>query len=274
MGTIVALLGDARSVVVRWNSGERDGNVPTGDGGIFRLCIPSPQKHHVESDGTARIVDNEVPSYVAPPPPKQVPDRVHQPTVSPRVIQSQPVQQSKARPRAISPPPNAPPNGGRGVLDLDFNAHLNRISTVSTAPEAEYLPREAGYTNGQGPALPTGSKQAAVVSRGKTTVGLSVYGNKVDYVVPGGPAHLSRQLASEDEILEVDGKSVEAQDVPSAIVGADVVNSSVKLLVRKADTGRQVEVRAPAPPQRDRHRLLACISQYIPACMCMLMCTL
>jgi len=251
LGTIVALLPDARSVVVRWDSGERDGNVPTGDGGIYRLCIPSPQKHHVESDGTARIVDNEVPSYVAPPPPKQVPERVHQPTVSPRVIQSQPVQQSKAHPRAMSPPPNAPPNGGRGVLDLDFNAHLNRISTVSTAPEAEYLPREAGYTNGQGPALPTGSKQAAVVSRGKTTVGLSVYGNKVDYVVPGGPAHLSRQLASEDEILEVDGKGVEAQDVPSAIVGGDVVNSSVKLLVRKADTGREVQVRVHPPPQRD-----------------------
>ena len=83
-----------------------------------------------------------------------------------------------------------------------------------------------------------------------------------------------RQLASEDEILEVDGKIVEAQDVPSAIVGADVVNSSVKLLVRKADTGRQVEVRAPARPQRDRHRLLACISQYIPACMRMHMCKL
>lgn len=232
-------------MVVRWDSGERDGNVPTGDGGIYRLCVPSPQKLKVESDGTSRIVDTEVPSYVAPPPLKHVPQRVHQPTVSQRVrvIQSQNVQQCKVHPRAMSPLPNAPPSGGRGVLDLDFNAHLSRISTVSAAPEAEYSPRGAGCSNGQAPAQLAGSEQAALVSRAKTTVGLSVYGNKVDYVVPGGPAHLSRKLASDDEILEVDGKSVEAQDVPLAIVGADAVNSAVKLLVRKADTGREVEVR-------------------------------
>lgn len=249
MGTIVALLADARSVVVRWDSGERDGNVPTGDGGEHRLCIPAVRPHHVANTpdgGIARVID-EVPSYVPPPPLKSVPERVHQPTVSPRVIQSQPVQQSTVRPRAMSPPPNAPPNGGRGVLDLDFNAHLNRISVVGAGPEAEYSPRNAVYSNGQGPAPPVGSKQVAIVSRGSTTVGLSVYGNKVDYVVPGGPAHLSRQLASDDEILEVDGQNVEAQDVPAAILGSDMVNSSVRLLVRKADTGRTVEVRSSAP---------------------------
>ena len=45
--------------------------------------------------------------------------------------------------------------------------------------------------------------QKANVSRGSSTVGLSVYGNRVDYVVPGGPAHLSRQLANDDEIVQV-----------------------------------------------------------------------
>jgi len=95
-------------------------------------------------------------------------------------------------------------------------------------------------------------------------VGLSVYGNRVDYVVPGGPAHLSRQLAAEDEIVQVDGKAVSDAEVPAAIVGSDLANSTVQLLVRKADTGRVITVelvRVPKESMANMVRLFEMLTQ-------------
>ncbi len=42
-------------------------------------------------------------------------------------------------------------------------------------------------------------------TQARTTVGLTLFGSKVDYVVPGGPAHLSQLLEKNDEIIAVDG---------------------------------------------------------------------
>lgn len=147
-------------------------------------------------------------------------------------------------------PEHASPVGsGRGFLDLDFTQHLDRIAGNSARDSGAdaFSPRESLYANGGDvdgnsrgqQAAPKISMQKAKVSRGSSTVGLSVYGNRVDYVVPGGPAHLSRQLAADDEIVQVDGKAVSDADVPAAIVGSDRPNTAVELMVRTSLLGRR-----------------------------------
>jgi hypothetical protein len=92
----------------------------------------------------------------------------------------------------------------------------------------------------------------------------AVYGNRIDYVVPGGPAHLSRQLMPDDEIIEVDGRLVAPSEVPAAIVGSDQVNTSVRLLIRKSDTGlvQQVElVRVARQSMENMVRLFELLTQ-------------
>ncbi len=82
----------------------------------------------------------------------------------------------------------------------------------------------------------------AHVSRSNTTVGISVYGTAVDLVVPGGPAALSGQLEKHDEIMEVDGRPVTQETLTAAIVGTDIVHTTVTLTVRKARTGQIAQV--------------------------------
>mmetsp|Transcript_59570 Transcript_59570/g.140923 ORF Transcript_59570/g.140923 Transcript_59570/m.140923 type:complete len:2166 (+) Transcript_59570:95-6592(+) len=76
----------------------------------------------------------------------------------------------------------------------------------------------------------------------KSTVGISVYGTVIDYLVPGGPAHLTQRLAKDDEIVEVEGNRVTAENVTGLIRGSDQVNTTLRLKVLKAASGQVHEV--------------------------------
>jgi hypothetical protein len=79
------------------------------------------------------------------------------------------------------------------------------------------------------------------IAKGGSTIGVSVYGTQIDYVVPGGPAHLSQQLEKDDQILSVDGVTVDFGNVVQCLQGNDTIGSSVRLRVRKT-TGQEVRV--------------------------------
>lgn len=84
------------------------------------------------------------------------------------------------------------------------------------------------------------SKPNASISNAVTTIGLSLYGTQIESLLPRGPAHLSQQLDQNDEILEVDGQPVNQYDIAQAIIGSDLVNTTVKLTVRKSLPGNPV----------------------------------
>ena len=82
----------------------------------------------------------------------------------------------------------------------------------------------------------------ALLAKGTSTIGLSVYGTQIDYLVPGGPAHLTQQLDKDDEIISVDGVNVDLGNVVGCLQGTDVPGSRVRLSVRKQSTGQLVKV--------------------------------
>jgi hypothetical protein len=71
---------------------------------------------------------------------------------------------------------------------------------------------------------------------------LRVAGTKIDFLVPGGPAHFSQKLEKEDEILEVDGVKVNFENVVGCLQGSDMIGSKVRLQVCKQQTGQLVDV--------------------------------
>ena len=79
----------------------------------------------------------------------------------------------------------------------------------------------------------------------RTTVGLTVFGTRVDYLVPGGPAHLCQMLDKGDEITAVNGRPVSQDDVSEAIVGSDQPGTIVELGVVKSGIGALVSVTIP-----------------------------
>lgn len=76
-------------------------------------------------------------------------------------------------------------------------------------------------------------------------MGLTVYGTKVDYLVPGGPAHLCQQLDKGDEITAVNGIQVGQEDVSDAIIGSDQPGTIVELSIIKANNGALIKVTLP-----------------------------
>ena len=97
-----------------------------------------------------------------------------------------------------------------------------------------------------GDTLPAGlGSMGSVHAKGagsKSTVGISVYGTVIDYLVPGAPAHLTQRLAKDDEIVEVDGQRVTAENVTGLIRGSDQVGSLLRMKVLKGSNGQVVEV--------------------------------
>ena len=87
-----------------------------------------------------------------------------------------------------------------------------------------------------------GDTDTAGSGAGGSTIGISVYGTQIDYVVPGGPAHLSQKLGKGDEILSVDSVNVDFSNVVQCLQGNDTIGSRVKLRVRKSATGQEVQV--------------------------------
>jgi hypothetical protein len=95
-----------------------------------------------------------------------------------------------------------------------------------------------------------------------TTIGLRIYhGQKVDYVVPGGPAHLSNMLQRNDEVIAVDGMEVFPDTIQDSIVGNDVDGSMVTLTVRKEHTGNIFDVRLERVPKKNLQPMVDLIEQ-------------
>lgn len=117
-----------------------------------------------------------------------------------------------------------------------------RWSSRNERADIDWLDRLTGMANDGLFSATQDVSEVAKISRGRTTVGLSVYGTFVDYVVPGGPAQLCQQLQKKDEIIMVDGRSIDQDNLTEAILGNDQVNTTVKLTVRKADSGRVIDV--------------------------------
>jgi hypothetical protein len=115
------------------------------------------------------------------------------------------------------------------------------------------------------------AEKRAILSNGGSTIGLSLFGCVIDYMVPsfcstaaadtrrhththtrthpfactqvpGGPAHLSNRLDKGDEVVEVDGQPVDASNVVGLLVGSDLAGSKVQIRVRKHDSGKLRDV--------------------------------
>ncbi|EKX55379.1 hypothetical protein GUITHDRAFT_131594 [Guillardia theta CCMP2712] len=67
----------------------------------------------------------------------------------------------------------------------------------------------------------------------KATVGLMLKGTVIDNIMIGGPGMNCRKLAIGDEILKVDGIVADVDNVVDLLVGTDVPDSPVNLLIRK-----------------------------------------
>jgi C-terminal processing protease CtpA/Prc len=63
------------------------------------------------------------------------------------------------------------------------------------------------------------SQEAHFVNR--TTIGVMLTDNVIDCCVIGGPAYETRKLHKGDVIVAVDGKWIEASDLPAALIGND-----------------------------------------------------
>ena len=150
---------------------------------------------------------------------------------------------------------SAPNEGQRGdSLRAPANGNGNGFANGNNGPSNQFP--------AQLPNIKTG--QSAKIGLGPTTVGLSLFGNKVDYMLPGGPAQLSQQLDKHDEIIEVDGKRVQDQDITQMLVGVEGGSPSLRLKVRKAHTGQMVDVeleRVPKTSMEEMVRLFELLTQ-------------
>jgi C-terminal processing protease CtpA/Prc len=91
----------------------------------------------------------------------------------------------------------------------------------------------------------------------RCTIGIMLSGARVDNLVVGGPAYTT-SLEKGDEIVLIDGVGVEVDDMPAAIIGADLPGSIVILTIKKAGSGdmKDVEVvRVESRELADKRRL-------------------
>ena len=86
------------------------------------------------------------------------------------------------------------------------------------------------------------SSNSGSVNGPKSTLGIVLNGTVIDFMIPGGPAHEEEVLEARDEVLEVDGISVDARTINQALKGSDDIGSMVRLSVLKADDGKRVDV--------------------------------
>lgn len=84
-------------------------------------------------------------------------------------------------------------------------------------------------------------REHATDFRTRSTVGIMLNGCQIDNMVVGGPAWNSHQLEHGDEILKVDGRTVDADDILDGLVGNDLPGSTVRLTVRKDIPGNSLE---------------------------------
>jgi len=282
-GTVQDVQGDLATVI--WDSGEVDEGLPVGRAGQYYLrpkvhslapeanAYASPRQYVDQSsvDGLSLRQVQAAGDCLAPPlyrPPatrdqnqRQLPVR----PVSPRVVRTRRAGEDKgedsrkgnddghgvdpAREGARSP--LAPvPGRPRAVDRADLSLGLwDQMIAVDA-------PRHSSVQSGSGQRSSSPAPQQALVAKGGSTIGLSVYGTQIDYVVPGGPAHLSQKLDKDDEILVVDGVAVDFGNVVGCLQGTDVVGSKVSLRVRKHKTGEVVDVQITRVPKASMENLV------------------
>jgi len=279
-GTVQDVQGDLATVI--WDSGEVDEGVPVGRAGQYYL---RPKVHSLapEANGNAsprqyvdqRSVDGLSLRQVqagdgrAPPlyrplaPSAQSPRQLPVRPVSPRVVRTRRAGEDNgeelrrgnddghgfdsAREGARSP--LAPVRGRPRAVDrADLSMGLwEKMIAVD-------VPGPSSVQSGQRSSSP--APRQALVAKGGSTIGLSVYGTQIDYVVPGGPAHLSQKLDKDDEILVVDGVAVDFGNVVGCLQGTDVAGSKVSLRVRKHKTGEVADVQLTRVPKASMENLV------------------
>ena len=101
------------------------------------------------------------------------------------------------------------------------------------------------------------SEEVAEPFSNRCTIGIMLSGARVDNLVVGGPAY-NTSLQKGDEIVLIDGAGMEVDDMPAAIIGADLPGSIVILTVKKAGSGdiKDVDVvRVESRELADKRRL-------------------
>ena len=121
------------------------------------------------------------------------------------------------------------------------------FGSVKQSARQDFGHNQPIYGNSNGGIANQGSRSPQIykaqAAPASATLGLRIYqGQRVDYVVPGGPAHLSQMLERNDEIIAVDGMEVYPETMQDAIIGDDVEGSVVTLTVRKQHTGNIFDV--------------------------------
>lgn len=283
-GTIQAVHADVATVL--WDSGELEEGVPVGRaeqyylrpvanvGDAYRLPArsqsPVPATRGSDASSQRQYVDrNSVDGLALRPAqtnslqsPRQLPVRT---VVSPRVMVTRPagedrggnsrrddgdgrgVDPSREGARAPSPPlPARLRSVGRPDLSMGLWDQLIPVG----------IPRHSSAQFGAGQRSSSPAPRQALVSKGGSTIGLSVYGTQIDYLVPGGPAHLCQKLGKDDEILSVDGTDVDFGNVVGCLQGTDAVGSNVWLRVRKQHTGEIVDVQLTRVPKASMENLV------------------
>eukprot|EP00282_Hemiselmis_andersenii_P011364 CAMPEP_0114118918 /NCGR_PEP_ID=MMETSP0043_2-20121206/5837_1 /TAXON_ID=464988 /ORGANISM="Hemiselmis andersenii, Strain CCMP644" /LENGTH=385 /DNA_ID=CAMNT_0001211437 /DNA_START=12 /DNA_END=1166 /DNA_ORIENTATION=- len=237
VGTISQVLDGGAACTVLWDGSEgRDvSEVSTGKGGVYQLATAVSAGVPSYSPNTAKYVNDSQKGSLAS-------YSSNGSNNYSSITSSQKVRYSTSSSTGIT-------GAAPGLAGNPWPTEAPRYSTSKSSvrarretTEMDWLDRLTGMDLVSTASYSDVGGEKAKISHGRTTVGLSLYGTRVDYVVPGGPAQLSRQLGKHDEILMVDGRDVSQETLTEAIVGTDQVHTTVKLLVRKADSGRVVEV--------------------------------
>jgi len=250
LGTIIQMSSDMTTASVRWDNGNMERDAAIGAGGAYSLVSTGP----ASARPTSNTYTSSGSAYTAPPASGTVDGRKATRGLAPPV-QSYAPNPSLAS-RGSPPPPaanqqrSAPSpasSGGNGPMDWLMPSTTDYKTTDYTNGNGNGANIASQYPSTQGSVKTTG--QSAKIGLGSTTVGLSLFGNKVDYMLPGGPAQLSQKLDKHDEIVEVDGVRVQEQEITQMLVGEDA-NSTLRLKVRKAHTGQMISVELPRVPKR------------------------
>ena len=73
----------------------------------------------------------------------------------------------------------------------------------------------------------------------------------IESLVLGGSAYVSGEFQPDDQIVEIDGKSVTpSSDIHAARCGCDIPGSQVSLVIRRADSVRLGSLLSPNPRLR------------------------
>jgi len=161
---------------------------------------------------------------------------------SPRVMQTRVAE--FAKPPVRERPRQPAQSVGLRRVDLSLGI-WDQLISVEIPRQNREVANTGGHSSGPRPA-----------TKGSSTIGLSVYGTHVDYVVPGGPAHLSQMLEKGDEICSVDGMAVDMSNVVGCLQGADFVGSTVRLKVLKHVTEQEVDVTLVRVPKSSMENLV------------------